>query len=390
MGYEKQMKSILTGLFALALILVLPAHAQEDVSGDSAYTVDNIKVDVTDKSAVSARRLAFEKAQGDAFKILAQRLLPAEKFKSFALPAPAQISPLIQDFEITGEQLSTVRYIATYKFRFSRQMVSDYLSNQGVESYADVSSRPVLILPFYQWGSRNVIWGGDNPWLQAWNKINPNTGLVPVVVPIGDLDDVSDISDDQAITHSPANLRRMMARYDAGDALILIAAPVWASADIAGAPSAVDISLYRTSSGSPVFSGTKQVSAQTGESADQLYDRAVAQVRATLQDDWKEMVVADPAQRASIRARVRFGAMKEWVDMQKALKSVQGVNEITLLSLKPGLAQIELAYSGTEERLRLALAQSGIALAPPPVSIDGVAAESFYDLSLITYDAGPY
>ena len=59
---------------------------------DPLFTVDGVKVDVTAESAVAARGQAFEKAQQEAFKMLAERLLPEADAKTFEPPAVSTIS----------------------------------------------------------------------------------------------------------------------------------------------------------------------------------------------------------------------------------------------------------------------------------------------------------
>lgn len=169
--------------FVAAAFVLAASHAQ--AADDDAFTVTGVRVDVTAESALAAREQAFDKAQTDAFTELADRMLPDSQAESFTPPDPATISGMVRDFEITDEHLSNVRYVGTYTFRFRGDAVRHFLGAQGV-SYTDVRSKPVLILPYFQKGAQTVLWGGDNPWLSAWNGSQSPRGLVPVVVPIGD------------------------------------------------------------------------------------------------------------------------------------------------------------------------------------------------------------
>ncbi|MBU0859343.1 MAG: DUF2066 domain-containing protein, partial [Alphaproteobacteria bacterium] len=167
-------------LLAALWLSIAPAAAQ-----DPLYTIEGIKVDITAASAAAAREEAFIKAEQDAFAALAQRLLSEAELATFVPPDADTISNMVQDFELTEERLSTVRYMGTYTFRFKDSDVQKFFSVKGT-AYTDVSSRPVLVLPFYQWGSRMVLWEGDNPWLNAWSRTTTQRALVPVAVPIGD------------------------------------------------------------------------------------------------------------------------------------------------------------------------------------------------------------
>src|SRR5690606_27150955 len=125
------------------------------------------------------REKAFNEAQIIAFKALAARLLGEDEKASFTPPEVSVISGMLQDFEITDERLSAVEYIGTYTFRFDGPAVRNFFNMKGV-TYSDVASRPVLVLPFYQWGSRMVLWQGNNPFLEAWGRNDVKGGLVPL------------------------------------------------------------------------------------------------------------------------------------------------------------------------------------------------------------------
>ena len=166
------------------LCVVSPAQAANPV-----FTIEDVKVDVTASNALEAKQRAFEQAQVDAFEIMAGRMLSESEIKAAPQPDLSTISLLIQDFEVTKEQLSAVRYVGTYTFRFKDDAVRRHFSGQGFQ-YSDVGSKPVLILPFYQRGDEAVLWSHNNVWMKAWNAASNLRGLVPTVLPLGDLADL--------------------------------------------------------------------------------------------------------------------------------------------------------------------------------------------------------
>ena len=106
----------LLALFYLAI--VSPVMADNPV-----FTVEGVQVDVTASNALEAKSKAFEQAQADAFEIMAGRMLPEAQAQQFQMPELSTISLFIQDFEVTKEQLSSVRYLGTYTFRFKDEAV---------------------------------------------------------------------------------------------------------------------------------------------------------------------------------------------------------------------------------------------------------------------------
>src|SRR5688572_25282042 len=132
-------RTVFCALFAGFLLFIPPVHAADDL-----YTVENVQVDITADSALAARDQAFDKAQVEAFKILAQRMLPESAVATFTPPDVATISAMVQDYEMTAEKLSSVRYIGTYNFTFRGPAVERYLNIQGT-SYTNVVSAPLVV-----------------------------------------------------------------------------------------------------------------------------------------------------------------------------------------------------------------------------------------------------
>lgn len=362
---------------------------------DPLFTVSGVRVDVTAKSAVEARTQAFEKAQQDAFKMLADRLLPEAEAKEFTPPASMTISPMVRDFEITGEQLSRVQYIGTYTFRFKESAIRNYFADKNV-SFTSVRSKPVLILPFYQIGTKTSLWGDANPWLAAWGRTDTRGGLVPVQVPIGDIVDVGDIADNQALTYNSVNLNNMINRYGAGEAIILIGQPRFPVGSTATAaapePDSMDIMIYRTDLGAPTFVRTISVQSSDITGNERLYDAAVRMTQQAFRSDWKSKtsVQMGAAEKNTLKARVRFSSLREWSDTQKALRKVPAISYMRVVRLAPKQAEIELTYNGPQDRLRLALAQSDIVLSDPHATYSdaGYAPEAYtgYEQEGTMYD----
>lgn len=359
-----------TALYVSLVLAVIGIGRHALAAQDSVFTIQGIEVDITADNAATARDQALTKAQQTAFQRLAERLLPEGNAEGFTPPETAVISSMINDFEITEEKLSSVRYIGTYTFRFNGDAVRNYMSGGGY-AYTDVGSKPVMVLPFYQWGSKTILWDENNPWLTTWQEKVPAQGLVPLIVPIGDAQDVSDINDNEALTYNPSHLERMADRYGAGDTIIALAAPSWTNGNTTQtAPDVLNIMLYRTTDMGPQYTDNIKVTTKNDDTQNSLFGRAAKKVRTLLQSDWKSRTMVSPEHDNSLRARISFSSMMEWAETQKALRRVQGIKNVKLLSLTPAEAQIELNFQGDERRLRLALAQRDITLSTPQINFN--------------------
>ncbi len=343
-------------------ILFQPQNTQ---AANDIFTIKNVKVDVTAEDALKARDQAFEKAQIKAFKTLASRILSDKEAKEMHPPVTMVISNLIQDYEVTKEKLSAVRYIGTYTFRFKESDTKRYFTGRG-QSYTDVSSNPVLALPFWQGNKGALLWSPYNVWLGAWNRAGDLTGLVPIIVPLGDLSDVRDISDGEALHYERRKLRHILRRYKASEAVILIASPDQAFAGIqtdnATAIGSLFIKIYRTDRSEPELVQRLEITARGTETRATFLNRAVKEVHRALQKDWKQKTIVDTRQTSHLNVRVHVRDLKQWAEMQRALKAVNGIEKVSLQSLSPKFARVELVYSGNMDRLNLALKQAGMTL----------------------------
>lgn len=381
----KHFKALGTVFFFGFLLFAAPVFASS-----ALFTVAGIEVDVSANNALSARNQAFEQAQTKAFTVLAQRTLSDAEFAELVIPDSQVISTLVQDYEVTKEQLSAVRYVGTYTFRFKDKAVQRFFAQKGL-SYTDVSSQPILILPFYQGYEGMALWAQGNIWMQAWARGETGAdGLVPFVVPIGDLQDMHDINDDQAMSYDNGRLVEMLRRYNSKEAILAIATP---DSSLVRATNPDDIvygtlkiNLYRTDREQPEHVRQIFVAAKPDQSRKDFYDVAVKRVQAELRQDWKNKTIVASADTKIMNVHIGFGSLQEWVRIQRALNHVYGIEHVDVKSITPRYASVALSYQGDEERLRLALQQADFILEAPQIetNIMGMNVEKnrVYDLRL--------
>lgn len=346
---------------------------------DALFVVKDVEVDVTAEDASKARSKAFAQAQYQAFQVLAGRMMNAQERQSMPEPDLNVISTLIKDFEVTKEKLSQVRYIGTYTFRFDEDSVRNFFGGQGLE-YTGASSKPVLILPFYEQDNKMDLWSPYNPWLAAWKRTDMSRQeLVPLEVPLGDLEDVSDIGDDQAFNYRNNRLQSMLRRYNAEEAVLAIARPDdnLAFVENAGesASGTLVIDLYRTDRAGPEPVKRLFVKASAGETREDLYMRATREVQQALLQNWKEQTATHPGSYNAgtyLPVRVRYGNLQEWTLLKSALGGVRGVDEVDVQSMSARQADINLVFQGEEDNLKRALSRAGFTLSA--INIDPYAA----------------
>ncbi len=328
---------------------------------DSLFIIDDIKVDVTAENSVMAQNQAFELAQQQAFEALTQRMVEEAQANSVEMPDMLTISSLVKDYEVTDEQLSAVRYIGTYRFRFREDAVSQFFSVSGL-TFTETSSRPLLVLPVFQINGRNTLWSENNIWMQAWASAKLSGGLVPVEVPIGDLMDISDIDENQALSYERHKLDRMLGRYNAKEAAIMIGVPDAAlseSSDFsAAAIGRLRISVYRTDRAEAEHVQDLIIESNGKESVEELYERGVTRAYQALQKDWKSKTLSSAEQSQKYVVRVTYRNLDQWTRIQRELGNVPGLHNLSVTLLKRNEAHLSFSFRGDELRLRDLLKRS--------------------------------
>ena len=379
-----------------SLFLVQPVFAEDAVQDTytDIYTVENVEVDITAENAVKARTEALDKAQIEAYKILAGRILGEGALEGEPEPDPLAVGVLVQDFEVTNEQLSSVRYKGTFTVRFRPRAVDRYFNYAGTQNmYGSAESTFVpgpagttgnaeyaktLVLPFYQYGRMTTIWDDqNNKWMQAWRRARGEDYLV---LPIGDALDIGQIRNDQALTYNYSFLKGMMTRYGAAQAMILIAS----ERKQPSGETLLEVNSYHANENGPSFSGTRSFTSLPDETEEAFLSRAVREVRQTIRPQLQNAAASmlssapslpsqeglQPDQRmapplgpvTSYKGRAVFEGAREWVALKKAMQGASGMQDITVKGLKPTMAEIEVQFAGDPQRLSRVMAMSGVAV----------------------------
>ncbi len=360
-------KRIILYIIAALIIPSNPLYAQ---SSSGLFTVEGVTVDITAENSVKAQEQAFEQAQVKAFEILAQRMVADGQTKAVPVPDSLTLSTLIRDYEVTSEKLSGVRYVGTYTFRFREKAISQLFSKSGV-SFTQTRSKTLLVLPIFEENGKNTIWSENNLWFQAWSRTRLSSKLVPVKVPLGDLADISDIDDANPLRYERVKLDRMLGRYGAAEAAIMIAAP--------RSNNSLKISIYRTDRGRAEQVHEYALMRQDDETQDQFYDRAVASGYDELQKDWKRKNAVSAAQSQAFFLRIPLRTLDQWMNTKVTLQRIPGVTDIDVISLRRVEAMVKFNFRGDERRLRDELAEKSLTLGQGLQS-GGEGAPLIYDL----------
>jgi hypothetical protein len=343
----------------VAAALVFAAFQPHVQAQDDSFTVRGVEVDVTAETASAARERAIAQAQSAAFKRLIARIVPAERQGSVPELDAKGIEDLVRDFEVDSEKVSAVRYLATLTVRFKPNAVRALLQRASV-GFIETASKPLLVVPLYRAEGAMILWDDPNPWREAWARLKPSDGVVPLIVPKGDGADVRDLGPDQALKRDAERLDDIAGRYRAAGVLLAFAT---LRLDARTGRPVLDVSATRLGPALPEQTLVYTFGGKEDDTVAGILSEAVATVRTGVEDGWKRGNLVDYDRQASLTVTVPLNGLGDWLEIRKRLAKVAFVRRSEVKSLSRDRAVLALGYMGDMERLALALAQGDLTLA---------------------------
>jgi hypothetical protein len=256
---------------------------------------------------------------------------------------------------IQSEKSGPGRYIGRLSVAFLPDKVRAAFESLGIV-YSEERSPRIVVLPVWNGPEGPVAWE-DNPWRKAWLSLNSDNDLVPVIVPLGDLDDSQTISAEEALRGNEVKLQSLKLRYEAETVLVAVAEPEGETAIHA------------------VMSGESPLGVVT---FDKVYDggdggwERAAQIAAQrfvalMNEKWKTEAAAQPSAEPplpvqTVAVAVPFSSIGQWNSIRARLLSVQGVAGIDVTTIGSGGARIRLSFNTGIDQLQQALALAGMKL----------------------------
>jgi len=201
----------------------LPARAGGPIE-TNIFAVQGVDVDVTSTDAATAKNEALMDVQVKAFLELVERLgTPQLALQMRETMKPEDIAPYLRSLSIEQETSAPGRYIGRFTVRFLPQKMQKFFADRGIRIPAE-QAEPILVLPVFRGPEGNKLWE-DNPWRQAWIELKGEQGLVPIIIPLGDLEDTQTLSVDDALNGDAIRLEALRKRYGAPSILVAQAQP---------------------------------------------------------------------------------------------------------------------------------------------------------------------
>ncbi|WP_430474892.1 DUF2066 domain-containing protein [Thalassospira lucentensis] len=341
---------LLAGAVTISAMMAFPAFAQD------IFTVTGVHVDESAETAAAAREKALEIGQRRAFEEVVARLTLPEDRAGLASPDTGEITNMVRDFGVSDEKTSSVRYIADMTVRFKDDELRRYLRFRDI-SFAELQSKPVMIVPVYRTSGYVTLWDDPNPWREVWSRNIATSGLVPIKAPIGDLTDIGTVSAEQAENGAMDQLSMLAKRYGADVAVV-------ASAEISGPTGGetVNVSVTRYDpNGAPQVFGVQE-STLPDETLEETLVRAAKSVQDQLADGWKRANLINYSTGGSLMVFIPITGLQDWAKIEDKLVGLPVVRNSRVVAMSRREVQLSLEFVGSTDQLQTALNQQNLNL----------------------------
>jgi hypothetical protein len=333
--------------------LLSPAsHAQTA----DLYTVADVPVDATAENAVAARNQAHAEGQRKGFNRLLKRLVPASDHGR--LPTGLSPDSYVQNFEIQGEQLSSTRYLARMTIAFDATRVKELLEAERLP-FSERVSPPLVVLPLFKGPEGSFVWPDRNPWWAAWARTLESERPFRLMMPLGDLEDMTAMTVDQAENGDQLAIQRLASRYGAQDAIV--ASVELLSDPASGGPVTIGLAARRV--GSVDRSGRPfTLNGAPDEPLQAVLESAVVRLQDSLDEQWKSQHVLRLDTGGFIFVDIPIESLADWVNINRDLENLPVVSNVEITAFAQSQVKAQIDYVGDEAGFEQALDGLGLTL----------------------------
>jgi len=355
-------------LLAAALLALLACASPRPLAAQQAqppgqpdpYTA-MVTVDATADSVAKARDIARLDGARRALAAVVEKLAGgSDKTKPLKL-GDNDVTDMVASFEVANEKMSAVRYTADYTYHFKRNDVTKAMQNAGIAMGAGTAAgsanpsqaapaKSVVVLPIYQDGGDALLWDDPNPWRDAWSSRSPTPGGAIMLVPLGDVSDLSAIDADKARTGDAAALAAIAKKEGADDVLVMVAA------QRTGDKPGLDVTVKRYHLGQFVDVHGESIDGNPGASDADLFRRGADTIAADIDSGWKNAKAPPAGPLATLTVAAPITSLDDWLKLRDQLTALPSVRKIDVKSLSRQEATIDIQYVGGMDQLKASLA----------------------------------
>ena len=339
--------------FVAVIATYLPlasAKAAENFSADeiAMYTAADVKVDVVDKDAASARKHAINNGQSlGLFKVL-ERIVDPKQFESMPEISDDEIADMVQDIAVSGEKTSRVRYMASLDIHFKPSVIRKFLTENNI-SFVQKPSAPYLLLPIYYESNNVFLWESPNSWVGAWKKAHP--ALIPLILPKEDENEIVKIKLKDIQSANAEAFKNWQNIYGVAGVIV---------AEVRNAKNRLKMKAIKYRNGEPI--DTVNLSTSYKKDLPSALDNLAESYISKTENAWRDANLINIADDTFITVIIPTSGISDWLYINKQLKQIATVTKIELKATTKNKAQIELWFADGVNNLSKSLRKKGLAL----------------------------
>jgi hypothetical protein len=345
---------------ALAGFLPRSAFAQaaptnpKPVTVQTLFVAEAVPVDVTAATVTEARERGLTQGRVAGFRKVISRIVAREDLARVPQVNASAIIDMVREFSIANERSSAVRYLADLTVRFNPVAIRRLLRGANIP-FTETLSKPLVVVPLFRPNANApwLLWEPTNAWRDAWAALPQDFGLVHLIVPTGNSEDVAALSAAQAAGKDLAALNALAQRYRAGGAVIVAATE---------SGNGVELSVAEVRSDLPTEETTLTQAAEAGKTRDEVLQTAASSAVGIVQDGWKHRNRVAFGGTTQITALVPVAGLKDWLTVKNRLDDVPLIDRLELQAMTRDRAQVTLFYAGAQRQLELAMSQHDLTL----------------------------
>ena len=312
------------------------------------YAVYDIHVDVTAQNATIAREQGLNDAQEKAFYKMLDRLTMYQDMEALPILTSEDILNLVQDFSVSNEKTSSVRYIADVDVQFNPEAIQTFFQEYQVP-YVTSSAERSVVLPVYRENENTapLLWQETNMWAKVLSEISSTSDLVPFVVPLGDLSDMAVVNETTLLSPEEVDFQEMLSRYQAHGVFVI-------ELTVLKNKNAVKVfvkPLFNMQDNITEMGLTEPINAPLPEVLKRAAQRAVY----LLEQGWREKNAVRFDNPTKLPVRINIQNLSEWIAYRKRLDKITLIKQYVVKALRRDQAEIEIFYAGTLDAFKEAL-----------------------------------
>lgn len=338
-------KSFFTLLFLLNIF-----SARADM-----YAVYDIHVDVTAQNATIAREQGLNDAQEKAFYKMLDRLTMYQDMEALPVLTSEDILNLVQDFSVSDEKTSSVRYIADVDVQFNPEAIQTFFQEYQVP-YVTYAAERSVAFPLYKENetAQARLWDDANLWAKALSEVSTTSDLVPFIVPIGDLDDMALVNETALLTPDILDLKPILSRYQSSGAFVM-------ELSVLKTKNVVKVNIRPLQNEQSII-GELALTEPINAPLPEVLKRAAQRTVYLLEQAWREKNAVRFDNPTKLPVRINIQNLGEWIAYRKRLDKITLIKQYVVKALRRDQAEIEIFYAGSLQAFQESLKKEDLFL----------------------------